>query len=180
LSYFYSGAEQLIAWVRMPDSDDNAWKTENLTQVVNQGIELQFEVPLEFTTLKKLRLSYTYINQDKSTSGSESKYSLSYLKHKAVIQLFGNISDHWYYSIINTYKDRNGEFPFYDKEKNSYTGSQKYKSHWLVDAKLSWQKEQWKIFVSCSNILNRNYYSVGNIEMPGLWVKAGVVKKLAL
>jgi iron complex outermembrane receptor protein len=179
-SLFYSNADNLIAWVLQEKEDELVWKTENLTQVQNKGLELALDVHFENIILQKFQINYTFIDQDRETEALDSKYSLTYLKHKLGLGVFGKIGKHWFFNIQGTYRDRNGSFEYYNDQEDKFGPDKSYAPYWLVDGKIKWQRKRWSIFLQASNILNTNYYDLGNIEMPGRWIKLGVNKKVGL
>jgi iron complex outermembrane receptor protein len=51
---------------------------------------------------------------------------------------------------------------------------------WLIDMRINWVKNNFNLYIEASNLLNRSYYDLGNVEQPGIWAKAGIVVKLGL
>ncbi|MFO8234036.1 MAG: TonB-dependent receptor [Bacteroidales bacterium] len=179
LSFFYSSADDVIAWVLLDEQDsEDKWVSENLTEVKNKGIELSLEKGFDIPVLTKAQLKYTYLDQNKITNGFESKYSLSYLKHKIDMDFSGSFGRNWYFTLQSSFRDRNGDFRYYDKSINAYNGDQSYQPYWLFNGKVQWSKDAWTLFIHINNILDTDYYSLGNIIIPGRWVKGGIIKKI--
>jgi iron complex outermembrane receptor protein len=173
---YYHKGKNMIDWVKY--SSDDKWHTMNHTKLDNMGIEtsatLNFcELFGNTSFLKKANIGYSYINQDKVIGNVyESNYSLDYLKHKFVAQLdhriWRNLSANWAFR----WQSREGSYAIYEGIKE--VGKKAYPSFCLVDLKLSWNAKNYLLFAEANNLLNRNYYDLGNIPQPGIWGKVGV------
>jgi len=179
LTFFRRYGKNTIDWVRLSDTID--WQAQNITELTTTGGE--FSVSYYFgknNFLKKASLSYAYTDVDKQSGEYISKYSLDYLKYKAVFSLhhkvYKNISASWVYR----FEDRSGSFSEYDLTTKTYTGEKEYEPITLIDFKLYWQNDYLEVYSEASNLLNTEYYEFGNIKMPGLWIKGGVKIKLNL
>lgn len=178
-SLFYSKADDVIAWVLLDEQDNNdTWVSRNLTEVENKGAEAMLTKKINIPVIDKAKVQYTFLDQNKITDGFQSKYSLSYLRHKLDIHLIGSVGKHLDIIFHSSYRDRNGSFRYYDHQEDSYTGERPYKPYWLFEGKVRWQSNSWELYLSVNNIFNKNYYSIGNIATPGRWIKAGVSKNI--
>ena len=179
LSAFYSNADDVIAWVDTDPDDKGKFKTENLTNLTKKGLEFRFQY--RFTQLPLIdaaSMNYTYIDQTKDAGKYTSKYSLNYLKNKLVINLRMQPLKQVALNISGHYNDRNGSFLRYDKVNDTYLSDKSYAPYWLFNAKLRYDIDSWDFYIQASNLLDNHYYDMGNIRMPGRWIKIGVHKKL--
>ncbi len=179
LTGFRREGRNTIDWVRLSDTID--WQALNITELTTQGAE--FSSSYHFaknSSLKKIAVSYAYIDVTKQSGEYISKYALDYLKHKAVFsvyhKIFGNLAASW----IVRYENREGTYSVYDLKAGDYTDEQNYKPVALVDLKISWANDRLEIYSEATNLLNAQYHEFGNIKMPGRWIKAGVRIKLDL
>jgi iron complex outermembrane receptor protein len=77
------------------------------------------------------------------------------------------------------YQDRNGTYTSYTLEDGSFVGTQKeYEPFVTFDVKLQWTAEKYLVYLDVNNLLNKQYFDIGNVQQPGIWVKAGVKIRL--
>jgi vitamin B12 transporter len=180
LAYFYYDMDDVIAWTRL--HQHTKWKTNNLTHLHNQGIELSIIVHLDKLFgdeifLKTLRMHYTYLDQDKLTNDSESKYALHYLKHDWGMQLSGSWKN-FSLTFVSAYSDRAGSFLKYDFAQGRYTHEVAYIPAWVFDGKLRYENHAWKFYLEVVNMFDNRHYDIGNIKTPGRWYKLGLSRRL--
>ncbi len=166
--------ENIISWVK--DIDAAKWETANLTKLDTRGVELNAvygDFKSEFP-VKRLWVSYSYLMQDKSVSGLESKYTLDQLKHKMIAgvkhKIYKNISAVW---TVNMFQ-RNGEYLYFDRELNSYTDSHTYDLTVLFNGKVEAKFKVFSVYVGLNNITNTDYFDIANVPTPGFSVNGGV------
>jgi iron complex outermembrane receptor protein len=181
VSIFERWGKNMIDWVRQPN--ETLWYAKNLTDLNTKGIEVSAKINPSLLFGKEifihsLDLSYGYLAQDKESGTLISKYLLDYLKHKIDIRLTHGICRNLSASWLISYQDRNGTFTLW--EGNRYGKEEDYAPVWLVDSRINWVKNQFNLFLEASNLLNKTYFDYGNVEQPGVWVKAGIVLKLRL
>ena len=164
----------MIDWVKQ--NPDDLWESKNLTEVNNLGIEtnisfLPEEVFGESFFIKKVSLGYSYIDQDKSSEGYISNYTLDYLKHKFSAQvshkLSKNISATWYVR----WQDRAGSFTRYEALKPAR--EEAYAPYCVADLNISYSLKKATFYAEVNNLFDAVYYDLGNIPQPGIWFKAG-------
>ena len=49
-----------------------------------------------------------------------------------------------------------------------------YDPYSIVDLRLSYDAPHYTIYAEANNLFDKSYYDLGNVEQPGLWMKAGV------
>jgi len=181
IAIFERWGKNMIDWVRPPN--ETIWYAKNLTSLITRGIEISGKIyPSKLfgrdIFIRSLDLSYGYLTQDKESGDYISKYVLDYLKNKIDIRLTHDIYKNLSASWLVSYQDRNGTYTLW--EGNKYGSEVEYVPILLIDTRISWIKNQFNLFIEASNLLNRTYYDIGNVEQPGIWAKAGIVVKLGL
>ena len=182
LSTFYMRGTDMIDWV-MYTSDD-VYHSANF-ELDNRGVELstaflfrEYFDP-EFP-LNTFRVGYAYIDQDRKDNQPvfKSNYALEYLRHKVVTSLNSRIYHNLNGTVSYRWQEREGGYILYDKDHKSTDKLVRYKPYGLVDMRLSWDDRRFSLYAEANNLLDVEYYDLGNVEQPGLWVKFGVDVKL--
>lgn len=170
--YRYHGTD-MIDWIKdISQGDDAPWKSVNHAVINTMGAEASVLVDIRELMqrdafVRSVNVSYSYIDQDKETTPNlQSKYALEYLRHKFVAQANFRIWKLLEMNVSYRWQDRMGNY----QKGNSMVP---YEPYSLVDARLSWNAPQYKIYVEGNNLLNKTYYDHGNIPQPGIWVRAG-------
>ena len=177
--YYHHGTD-LIDWIKDLSVPDAPWTSVNHAEVnaLGEELTLRLEFPLllgdEAFFLRELNLCYAHISQDKAQiSGYESYYTLEYLRNKFVIQASSAIWKSLNINVSYRFHDRVGSYRIYEDGVDTGT-SVNYQPYALVDAKLSWDAPQYRIWISAENLLNTTYVDHGNVPQPGLWLKLGL------
>ena len=170
--YRYHGTD-MIDWIKdISQGDDAPWLSVNHAVINTMGAEASVLVDIRELMqrdafVRSVNVSYSYIDQDKETTPNlQSKYALEYLRHKFVAQVNFRIWKLLEMNVSYRWQDRMGNY----QKGNSMVP---YEPYSLVDARLSWNAPQYKIYVEGNNLLNKTYYDHGNIPQPGIWVRAG-------
>lgn len=170
--YRYHGTD-MIDWIKdISQGDDAPWQSVNHAVINTMGAETSVLVDIRELIqrdafVRTVNVSYSYIDQDKETTPNlQSKYALEYLRHKFVAQANFRIWKLLEMNVSYRWQDRMGNY----QKGNSMVP---YEPYSLVDARLSWNAPQYKIYVEGNNLLNKTYYDHGNIPQPGIWVRAG-------
>ncbi|MCD8261271.1 MAG: TonB-dependent receptor [Bacteroides sp.] len=175
--FWYKG-KNMINWVGL--AGDSILYSVNHTRLNNMGAELSGRLDLtrlsgSQTYIGSLYAGYMYIHQTKDTDpGYISEYTLDYLRHKLVVRLDHRIYSHLSASWAFRWQKRMGTY------QNKEGIATPYPAFALLDLQLSWHTERYKIYGEINNLLDRNYYDLGNILQPGFWLKAGVSYTFAL
>lgn len=170
--YRYHGTD-MIDWIKdISQGDDAPWQSVNYAVINTMGVEASVLVDIRELMqrdafVRSVNVSYSYIDQDKETTPNlQSKYALEYLRHKFVAQANFRIWKLLEMNVSYRWQDRMGNY----QKGNSMVP---YEPYSLVDARLSWNAPQYKIYLEGNNLLNKTYYDHGNIPQPGIWVRAG-------
>ncbi len=176
VGYFYRHTSDAIDWIWKEDVQK--WHTLNMTELYTQGIsaDAQFDfrqlIDSDFR-IHAVSASYSFIHSNKSSEQYSSFYALDYLRHKIdtglTHRISGKINAHWNIG----FRDRNGGYLAYDAETGAETETP-YDAFWQADLRIYRQTERMNIFAEASNIGNKQHRDIGNITLPGIWVRAGV------
>ncbi len=171
---FYRVGKNSIDWVKFNQSEK--WKTMNYTHLNTLGFEFSANKYFNYDFLNYIRLNYTYLYQEKPEKDVISKYSLNYLKHNFALSVNHNFFRDFYFSWQLKYQYRNGYYYFIDDSDDFIR--EKYKSYWLIDAKLSYKLQKISFYLQGSNLLNEKYYDLSYVKLPGIWISCGINIKL--
>ena len=167
--------KNMIDWIMDTSKGDQAvWESVNHTTInsvgleVSAGMDFQQLLPAQ-SVLKRLRLSYSYIDQDKKQEANiVSQYALEYLRHKFIGNLNLQLAKTIELSISARWQDRVGSYTDFDSTVSDY------KPYFLTDARLTWQEAHWRIFAEANNLFDVSYHDYGLVEQPGRWLIAGI------
>lgn len=166
----------IIDWVW----HDTIWRTENITELSTNGIELatriQPDVLWNVKFWKKMNLDYTYLDMKKEDLDIQSKYALNNLRHQFNVVFQFELIKNMNLQITSSYKDRLGSYQTYNIEESQYE-DHPYENYWSINAKLSYQYKSTELFVEANNINDVQVIEFG-VPQPGLWILGGVKHKL--
>ena len=110
------------------------------------------------------------LTANRDSKGFTSNYALDFLNYKfhafVLHKFIYGIQWQWRYTM----QDRRGGF--FDPVQGVNVD---YEPFALVDLRLqkNWN-DKYSVFIEVSNLLDRIYYDVGNVQMPGRWIRGGV------
>jgi Outer membrane cobalamin receptor protein len=177
VSGFYNKGKNMIDWVMYTAED--VYHSANF-KLDNMGVELSATFNFrsminENFLINKLHVSYAYIRQQRhdKTEIYKSNYALEYLRNKFVARLdhriWNKLSAAWAFRL----QDRMGNYIRYANVES--TGKLvSYSPFSLLDVKLFWRDENCELFASFNNLLNTDYYDLGNIPQSGIWIQCGI------
>lgn len=182
VSAFYLHGTDMIDWVMY--SADDVYHSANF-ELDNMGAELSGAIFFrEYISpncpLNTFRLSYAYITQEREDDKPifKSNYALEYLRHKLVARLDSRIYKNLNASVAYRWQEREGAYILYDKEHKNTGKLVAYDPYGVLDLRLSWDAPRYSIYAEANNLLDQDYYDLGNVPQPGLWVKAGLNVKI--
>ena len=157
----------MIDWVMDTRQGDNAvWQSINHTRLNSIGLETTATLNIQHSTLN---ISYSYIHQKKDLEpGLVSQYALEYLRHKLVATARVPIVSCLTLDMNLRWQDRVGQYTDFDGSVCDY------QPFWLVDARLSWQKTAYELYLKANNLLNTRYRDYGLVPQPGRWLIGGI------
>lgn len=178
LAYFSRKGEDIIDWVK--ENEDDKWTPQNLTEVNAQGVEVSWELHPKTRNdncvVSLMRVSYAFTDMDKTAENLISRYVLDNLKHKLSLTLTHDIVSKLSATWGVTWQDREGGFVLY--EDGAYGAETEYDPFWMIDARLSWTEDNWKVFAEASNLTDKIVYDHGNVPQPGRWIRFGASYQL--
>lgn len=178
INIFYRKGQNIISWIREVDSV--LWKTENLTNLNTMGIEAGYYYSCfkEKCFVNSFQVSYVFIEQSKTAGQLESIYTLDNLRHKLILNINHKLINNLSAQLnINAFK-RNGSFIFYDRDLKAFTTPVNYQFVCLVNYSLVFEKDFFKLYLNAHNILNTDYFDIGNVPVPGIMLMLGVKIKV--
>ena len=183
VSVFHNHCENMIDWIwDTNDGDAAVWKSVNFTKINTLGVEAQAAINFRELLptqrfMKSLSLSYVYMTQDKDEPANiQSRSTLEYLRHKLTASLDLNLWKKLNLTAKYRFQKRTGSFSHRDNEGNTVTSG--FKSYGLVDARLAWNADSYRLFVEANNLFSTRYYDFGSLRQPGIWLIAGAAINL--
>ncbi|MCQ2255001.1 MAG: TonB-dependent receptor [Bacteroidaceae bacterium] len=181
ISLYKHNGTNMIDWIldtNLP-KDDQVWSSVNHTKLDSYGVELNSrwnmrQVLPSQRLLKTLSFGYSYIHQEQkeNAAGILSRYTLEYLRNKAVagavLSLVENTCMNLDLSLNWRYQDRIGSYT------NAAGELKKYSPYSVFDARLDCKMKHYGLYLEMNNIFNKSYMDYGNVIQPGTWFIAGV------
>ena len=164
--------KNMIGWIRDTSLGDEAvWQSVNHDKLDNIGFETSFGLDFHALLpaqrlLHNFKVSYNYISQSRDTAPN-TIYLNEYLRHKLVAALDLSITRDLNMGIVYRFKDRMGNYSTTDSEVKDYA------PYSVFDARLSFDKPRYCVYLEANNIFDKDYVDYGNIPQPGIWITAG-------
>lgn len=159
IGVFLRKGNNLIDWIR--ETSDKPWRSENVAVINTMGFDLSFSFfPENFfddSFIKKIKISYAYLDSDIEKNSYQSKYVLDHLRHQLISEITHYLPLNAFMSWVFRYEDR------LDQE-----------SYFVTDAKLAIPLYKTELHIEVTNIFNHSYLDISGIPMPGRWIKAGL------
>lgn len=174
LTVYRHWGRNMIDWI-MDTADGSAavWTSVNHAEINSTGVEASVSLDLfrllpRQGVLRSLNAAYAYIDQSQRREpGVQSLYALEYLRHKFVAGLGLRLLPSLDLDVKYRYQYRVGAYTDPDGV------SRQYEPYSLVDARLTWRKPQYSLYVEADNLFDASYVDYGNVPQPGLWIIAG-------
>jgi len=178
---YYNHITNLIDWVRRTaDGPDAPYESVNFSKVNAIGAEAELSLALltllpSQRVLKDFSVSYSYLSQDvRAEEGIQSKYTLEYLRHKLTASLSLCLGRSLGLSLYYRWQDRMGSYTDTSGAVADYT------PYGVLDGRLQWTRQKYKIYVEANNIFDTSYVDYGCIPQPGTWLMAGAAVNINL
>jgi iron complex outermembrane receptor protein len=170
--YFYRSITEAIDWIWL--ADQQKWHTMNFTNLHTHGVSTggRWDAGNDFP-LQSFSAHYTYMSSDKSANQYMSYYVMDYLRHKLDFSLTHRIVENVYAHWQASRQNRNGGYLHYNADDGSETATP-YEPFWQFDLRIYRKTERLNIFVEASNLGNKQHQDIGNVILPGRWIRAGV------
>ena len=164
---WYHHGKNMIDWIMDTSKGDEAvWQSVNHTKINSLGLELgtRFSIHSSIFTIH-----YCYIHQDKEQEANiVSQYALEYLRHKLVANARLPLMKRLTLGLNFRWQDRVGSYTDFEGQ------SIEYKPYALLDARMSYTQEKWKVYLEANNVFDKRYHDYGLVEQPGRWIIAGL------
>tara|TARA_B100000768_G_scaffold176328_1_gene188920 strand:- start:221 stop:1210 length:990 start_codon:yes stop_codon:yes gene_type:complete len=164
---FIRQGHNLIDWVRYEGSLTT--QAANLREVTFNGMETSLLLRDRYNN--SFGVSYTFINAEESSDGFESNYVLDFLRHKLDIRTSLSLPADLTLSLRYSLQDREGGYysPVEGEEVE-------FSPVGLLGATLSreFMEGKLKANVRVDNALDVAYVDIGNVMLPGRWMRASL------
>lgn len=175
VSLFRREGQNMIDWVRFSGSDTAF--ASNITQINFNGAEVDARINLktylgEKFPLTQLTMSYSYMYADSASEGFESNYVLDFLQHNANLSLAASPFKGFFVAVSSSFQKRLGSYVTPGGKEIEFPDV------WLLNLRLQQKIKFANVFVEASNLFDKKFVDVGNVQMPGRWIRGGVSFKL--
>ena len=166
-SIFIRKGHNLIDWVRLEGED--VVQAINLREVVFNGLETSLMLNWENDNL--FRVSFTSIRASESSVGFESNYVLDFLRHKLDISTSLSLPADLKLSLRYSLQDREGGYKRPGEEEEV-----EFVPTGLLGATLSREFMEGKLNanIRVDNAFDVELVDIGNVTLPGRWVRASL------
>jgi iron complex outermembrane receptor protein len=151
LSVFLREESDTIDWVK--NNAAGPWQARNVEDVTAYGSDVYIGLVFEDSFLEDFGLGYTYLELDKDSSFSFSKYVFDYNRHKAVVNL-GLDMEGFIFRIIT-----------------SFAKPADRKEYATLDVRIDKQMAGFTLSLEGTNIFNKDFQETAGIDAAGRWYK---------
>ena len=163
---WHHNGRNMIDWIMDTSKGSEAvWQSVNHTKINSTGIETGIDFAIKAL---QARIDYGYIHQDKELEEHiVSQYALEYLRHKLTARVDLPLVKRLTLGLNFRWQDRVGQYTDFDGATHDY------EPYALLDARLTWQQSQWKVYAEANNLTDKRYRDYGLVEQPGRWLIFG-------
>jgi vitamin B12 transporter len=158
-SYFVRNGKRIIDWTKEATTDP--WRPDNVIGINMSGWDVDFSflpaVLWDHKLVQRLAVGYTFIDAEKVSEQSISRYAFENLNHQLVVSLNLQYAKQLQHTINFRYSDR-VNLPDYS----------------VTDTRLTWSGKSMMYFADVTNIFDKPYKETNLVTLPGRWVKVGV------
>ncbi|MBQ7427111.1 MAG: TonB-dependent receptor [Prevotella sp.] len=168
---WYHHGKNMIDWIMDTSKGTEAvWQSVNHTKINSLGLELGTTF---FIRNSRFAMNYSYIHQDKvQEEHIVSQYALEYLRHKLTATADVPLTMRLTLGLHFRWQDRVGQYTDFDGAVHDY------EPYALLDARLTWLQNKWKIYAEATNLLDKRYHDYGLVEQPERWIIVGTSIRL--
>ena len=177
VALYHHHLRNMIDWVMNPRDVSPLWRSVNHTKVNSIGVETSALLNLEqllHWQRSWCSVAYSYIDQQKDEGQFLTQSKLEYLRHKLVVQLQMSLISRLDLGVKYRLQKRTGTYTTTNGEITPY------RTYDVVDTRLAWNDESYKLYVEVNNLFGRHYIDYGNVPQPGVWLTVGGHVQLAL
>lgn len=175
IAIFRRKGDNIIDWVKK--DNELIWESRNITFINTFGFEFELawkrpeglRIPI-----KEIRTGYAFLDISKKSENFISAYVLDHLRHKIVASVTIPIYRTAEMVLLSVYQDRAGTFTSASPDTEI-----PYDPFLLVDIGTNFQLiKGFALSIEISNLFNTSYADIGNVPVPGRWIKAGIYKNI--
>ena len=161
----------MIDWIMDTSLGSEAvWQSVNHTKINSTGVETSVAF---FIGANQFNIDYSYIHQQKEQEAHiVSQYALEYLRHKLTAKANIPLSKRLSLGLHLRYQDREGQYTDFDGKVYDY------EPYALLDTRLTWQQNNWKVYAEANNLFDKDYRDFGLVKQPGRWIIIGASVRL--
>ena len=161
----------MIDWIMDTSLGSEAvWQSVNHTKINSTGVETSVAF---FIGANQFNIDYSYIHQQKEQEAHiVSQYALEYLRHKLTAKANIPLSKRLTLGLHLRYQDREGQYTDFDGKVYDY------EPYALLDTRLTWQQNNWKVYAEANNLFDKDYRDFGLVKQPGRWIIIGASVRL--
>ncbi len=168
---FVRETKDAIDWVK--DPSESLYTTVNFTALTTRGVETSIKYKPQMERVNFVQLGYAFLNLTKAVQDSSvSAYGMDYLRHNLQASVDLKLADYIGLRMDYTLKNRLGSWTNTAAEEVAYAPIH------LLDAKLYYRQPVFEFYVAGSNLFNKEFYDLGGVVQPGLWLTVGLKAKL--
>lgn len=170
MTSFVRDGRQMIDWVRLSGSSNTV--ATNLTRVTYFGADawwIHKPAGKLGRYLSRVGLGAFYMDADNKSDGFESNYALDFVNVKLSGSADIRITDQVNISLVVIRQQRRGGYIAPGKSTETA-----FEPFFQADLRCSWVKNGWTIFAEGRNLLNAAVMDLGNVQLPGRWLSAGL------
>ena len=163
---WHHNGRNMIDWIMDTSKGSEAeWQSVNHTKINSIGVETGIDFAIKACQVK---INYGYIHQDKELEEYiVSQYALEYLRHKLTARVDLPLIKSLTLGLNFRWQDRVGQYTDFDGTAHDY------EPYALLDARLTWQQDKWKVYAEANNLTDKRYRDYGLVEQPGRWIILG-------
>ena len=161
----------MIDWIMDTSLGSEAvWQSVNHTKINSTGVETSVAFSVG---ANRFNIDYSYIHQQKEQEAHiVSQYALEYLRHKLTAKANIPLSKRLTLGLHLRYQDREGQYTDFDGKVYDY------EPYALLDTRLTWQQNNWKVYAEANNLFDKDYRDFGLVKQPGRWIIIGASVRL--
>ena len=161
----------MIDWIMDTSLGSEAvWQSVNHTKINSTGVETSVAFSVG---ANRFNIDYSYIHQQKEQEAHiVSQYALEYLRHKLTARANIPLSKRLTLGLHLRYQDREGQYTDFDGKVYDY------EPYVLLDTRLTWQQNNWKVYAEANNLFDKDYRDFGLVKQPGRWIIIGASVRL--
>jgi iron complex outermembrane receptor protein len=166
-SGFYRLGKNIIDWIKY--YPDEKWQSANITSLNTYGLSASLNYSFKNKLVNYAGLKYAWMTSGKQNNEIISLYALDFLKHNFNLYVNHDIMKSLSASWSITVQKRNGSYIDYQTSRQT-----DYRTNALLNLKVIYEFKNFEFDVSANNLLNKQYYDIGNVLQPGIWFIGGI------